>query len=661
MERATTRHTDKVVKTAGAKAGESPGSSAASAVKARAEAQAQAPIRYRIRPIDPHAHLFEVELRVAQPDPEGQRLALPAWIPGSYMIREFARHVVSIAAAEEASAAGSGERALRLRKLDKHSWQVQRCTGPLSVRYRVYAWDLSVRAAHLDATHGFFNGPSVFLRVVGQEQRPCDVLIEAPEGPAYADWQVATTLPEAGAPRHGFGRYRAADYDELIDHPVEMGRFTLASFEAGGALHEIAITGRHDTDAGRLCRDLAPVCREQIRLFEPRSQRAPMRRYLFQVMAVGEGYGGLEHRASTALICGRNDLPHRGMREASDGYRTFLGLASHEYFHTWNVKRIKPQAFADYDLQQENYTELLWVFEGFTSYYDDLMLVRAGVITRDDYLKTLASTISGVQRGPGRTLQSVAESSFDAWIKYYRQDENSPNAIVSYYTKGALVALCLDLTLRGRSGGAVSLDDVMRLMWQRYGRDFFTTRRGLAEDEFPRLLQEATGIALDAQIRRWAYGSGELPLSALLAGVGVTLTLKAAEADTSSLGVRLQTRDQQLTIATAYQGQAAQRAGLSAGDVLIAVDGLRVDERTLKALLARRRAGDRLRVHAFRRDELIECEVTLDPPPASEATLKIDAGADARRRRLVDGWLGPVAERKQAAERKPAARGKRRG
>ncbi|ODU71811.1 MAG: peptidase M61 [Lautropia sp. SCN 66-9] len=616
-----------------------------------ATAEPATAIAYRIRPADPHAHLFEIELRIAHPDPAGQQLALPAWIPGSYMIREFARHVVSISA-------DSGGRELRVRKLDKHSWQVRRCDGPLTVRYRVYAWDLSVRAAHLDASHGFFNGTSVFLRVLGQERQPCDVLIEPPEGPAYAGWQVATTLPEAGAPRHGFGRYRAADYDELIDHPVEMGRFTLASFEAGGAVHEIAITGRHDTDVDRLRRDLAQVCREQIKLFEPRSQRAPVKRYLFQVMAVGDGYGGLEHRASTALICGRNDLPYRGMREAPDGYRTFLGLASHEYFHTWNVKRIKPQAFADYDLRQENYTELLWVFEGFTSYYDDLMLVRAGVITRDEYLKALASTVSGVLRGPGRALQSVAESSFDAWIKYYRQDENSPNAIVSYYTKGSLVALCLDLTLRAQSGGKASLDDVMRLMWQRYGREFFTQRRGLGEDEFPALLREATGIALDAQIKRWAYGSGDLPLAKLLAGTGVALTMKPAESGNASLGARVQTREQQLVIATAYQGQAAQRAGLSAGDTLLAVDGLRVDERTLKTLLARRRAGDKLRIHAFRRDELIECELTLDAAPATEATLKIEGRLNAGKRRLLDDWLGkekpkPSFSRTGAARPRP--------
>ncbi|MFA7667081.1 MAG: peptidase M61, partial [Burkholderiaceae bacterium] len=459
-----------------------------------------APIRYRIRPSDPDAHLFGVEMTIADPDPEGQRLALPAWIPGSYMIREFARHIVRIEAR-------AGDAPVALTKLDKHTWRAERCRGPLAVRYLVYAWDLSVRGAHLDRTHGFFNGTSVFLQALGHERRPCELVIDAPTHPACQGWRVATTLPEAGARRHGFGRYRAADYDELIDHPVELGRFTLFTFEAGGVPHEVAITGRHDTDGNRLTRDLEAICASQARLFEPASGKPPVDRYLFQVTAVGDGYGGLEHRASTALICRRSDLPHPAMEGVSDGYRSFLGLCSHEYFHTWNVKRIKPAAFVDYDLRAEQYTRLLWVFEGFTSYYDDLTLVRSGVLDPGAYLKLLSGTISNVQRGPGRLLQSVTESSFDAWTRYYRQDENAPNAIVSYYTKGALVALCLDLTIRARSRGKRSLDDVMRLMWQRWGRDFYRLapeqRGGVAEDGLPALLAEATDLDLSREIRAW--------------------------------------------------------------------------------------------------------------------------------------------------------------
>jgi predicted metalloprotease with PDZ domain len=373
-------------------------------------------IHYRIVPASPEAHLFHVTLSIARPDPQGQQVALPAWIPGSYMIREFARNIVRISA----SCKGAS---VALDKLDKHTWQAPPCAGPLVIECQIYAWDLSVRAAHLDQGHGFFNGSSVFLCVIGQEALAHEVEILPPKGRGYAAWRVATSLPRArGTPPYGFGLYRAANYDELIDHPVEMGAFSLATFRACGVPHDIVITGRHDCDMRRLAADLKKICEYQIRFFHgPRAQAAsvPYARYVFLVLALGEGnYGGLEHRASTALICGRNDLPYAGMGETGESYRTFLGLASHEYFHTWNIKRIKPAAFTPYVLARENHTALLWAFEGFTSYYDDLVLVRTGLISVEQYLGMLARTAQSVLRGAGRKKQSVAESSFDAWTKY---------------------------------------------------------------------------------------------------------------------------------------------------------------------------------------------------------------------------------------------------
>jgi len=596
-------------------------------------AASTASIRYRIRAEDPHAHLFEVALEIEEPDPAGQRLALPAWIPGSYLIRDFARHVVEIEAR-------SGNRRIPLEKVDKHTWQAPRCRGPLALRYRVYAWDLSVRGAHLDASHGFFNGTSVFLRVLGREHEPCHVQIEPPPGDAYADWRVATTLPRAGARPWGFGAYRASNYDELIDHPVEMGRFALVEFEAAGVPHALAITGQHDADRERLAADLAKVCETQVRLFEPRTRKPPFERYLFLATVVGDGYGGLEHRASTALLAARNDLPYRDMQGVPEGYRRFLGLASHEYFHAWHVKRIRPRAFTPYDLERENYTRLLWVFEGFTSYYDDLTLARSRVIRTDDYLKALASAVSHVAKAPGRRRQSVADSSFDAWTKYYRQDENSPNAIVSYYTKGALVALCLDLTIRDRTNGRRSLDDVMRLLWRVYGRPGAKRPEGLAEDAMPALVEEATGVALQEEIGRWAHGTEELPLAELLGRFGVSLDAKAGTARESMLGLRLATRQGETSIATVYTGGPAQHAGLSAGDTLVALDGLRVDEKRLRAMLERRRAGEQGRLHVFRRDELLAFDVELGEPAADEVTLRCDDKPGARAKRMRAGWIG---------------------
>src|SRR5476651_673172 len=352
-------------------------------------------IAYAIVAKDLSGHLFQLTLTIAAPAADGQLLVLPAWIPGSYMIREFARNIVQI------SAEANGK-PVALTKLDKHSWQAAPCQGPLTVEYDVYAWDLSVRAAHLDQNHGFFNGTSVFLSVHGQEQEPHEVNIVQPKDAACKTWRVATSLPELKAKRYGFGSYQAANYDELIDHPVEMGDFALATFKAHGVPHDIVFTGKvPNLDLDRLCRDLKAICETQIAFFEPKNKKAPMDRYVFMTMVVGDGYGGLEHRASTALVCARADLPTTASNssEISDGYLKFLGLCSHEYFHTWNVKRIKPAAFAPYQLQAESYSPLLWLFEGFTSYYDDLMLVRAGLIDEAAYFKLLGKTVNSVLRG----------------------------------------------------------------------------------------------------------------------------------------------------------------------------------------------------------------------------------------------------------------------
>jgi predicted metalloprotease with PDZ domain len=592
------------------------------------------PIRYTIVPKDPAAHLFEVSLTLDTPAATGQRFMLPVWIPGSYMVREFARNIVTLRAFDEDG------RKLAVEKLDKHSWQAAPTRGALTLRYEVYAWDMSVRAAHLDDGGGFFNATSVFLLPIGFEQVPCEVEIARPKGEAFKAWRVATALPEArGTKRYAFGTYRAQDYDELADHPVSFGEFALTTFEAHGVPHDVVIAGRvAGLDIERLAGDLKRVCEAQIALFEPETKRAPMERYVFMTQAVSDGYGGLEHRASTALICNRADLPVRGRPETSDGYRTYLGLCSHEYFHTWNVKRIKPAAFAPYDLTRENYTSLLWLFEGFTSYYDDLMLVRSGLISQADYFALLGKTIGGVLRGAGRHKQSVAESSFDAWVKYYRQDENSPNAIVSYYTKGSLVALAFDLEIRAQTRNRKSLDDVMRLLWQRYGRDFYHGQAvGVPEDAVAALITEATGVTLGRLFNDAVAGTRDLPLAKLLEPFGVTL---APDTGTGrpSIGARVR-GGAECVLAAVHEDGAAHRAGLSAGDVLVALDGLRVTGANLDALLGRYQAGDKLDLHAFRRDELRQVRIRLDGPDITNYKLSA-SDKPAAQRAWRAAWLG---------------------
>ncbi len=598
-------------------------------------------LRYRIRPADPPAHLFEVELEIPEPDPAGQRLSMAAWIPGSYVIREFAKHVVELGAR-------AGGRPVPVAKLDKSSWRCAPCTGPLVVRYRVYAWELSVRAAHLDTTHGFFNGTSVFLRVHGQEGRPCVVELLPPEGEAYRGWRVATAMPRLEAPPFGFGSYRVSGWEELIDHPVEMGTFDLVTFYPCGYPHHLALTGRHRADLDRLARDLERICAHWIRFF---GEPPPMERYLFLVTAVGKGYGGLEHRASSALLCSRRDLPQRH-GGAEEHYRTFLGLCSHEYLHTWHVKRIRPAALVGPDLDRERYTRLLWVFEGITTYYQHLSLVRCGLITPEAFLDLLGQLATRVWRSPGRFRQSVAESSLETWTKLYKQDDNAPNAIVSYYTKGALVALCLDLTLRLRSANGCSLDEVMRALWRRHG----LTGRPLPEDGFRPLVEEVSGLDLEAFFRDHVEGTAELPLAELLAPFGVRFQLRPAESlddpggrpaglplealrRRPSLGVRLAEEGPEARLVHVYEGGAAQRAGLSPGDVLVALDGLRVTRANLDELLATYAPGEEVVVHAFRRDELMPFRVALGRPAEDTCFLSLDPAADGAARARRAAWL----------------------
>lgn len=575
-------------------------------------------------PVDPSGHRLEVTLTVPHPNPEGQEFDLPAWIPGSYLIRDFSRQIERIQAR-------AGKRDAAIQKLDNHRWRCAPVAGPLTLTYCVYAYDLSVRGAHVDESHAFFNGTSVFLRPSGHEHLPCLVKLLAP--PHTRQWKVYTSLPEAvghpdAARRHGFGMYRAPDYDALIDHPVEMGTPQVVQFKAHGAVHEMVFTGvAPNLDLARIAADTQRVCEAQIAFFDPGHHRAPFLdssdRYVFLTMLTGDGYGGLEHRAGTALLATRHHLPVQGVPDAGEGYCGFLGLVSHEYFHTWHVKRIKPAAFVPYDLARENHTRLLWVFEGFTSYYDDLMLLRSGVISEEQYLKLLGKTIAAVHRAPGRHKQSIAQSSFDAWTRYYKQDENSPNALVSYYTKGALAALGLDLLIRDRTQGAASLDDVMRLLWSRFGQGFYREDpQGIAEDAMPDLIHEATGVDVRNFIDRYVEGCDDIPLEPLLAAEGLTLQWKPAGPG-PSLNVRLRSDHGETVIATAYEGGAAHLHGLSAGDMLVAVNGLRVtDAASVDRLLGAYQPGQTVDVHVFRRDELRAFRVTLQAAPVTECTIK---------------------------------------
>lgn len=533
-------------------------------------------LHYRVELHDLHAHLYRVTLTV--PDPkDGLILSLPVWIPGSYLVREFAQHLQNVKAEYNGIP-------VFLAQLDKHRWQLATLpkgvdvSVPVVVTCEAYACDPSVRTAWLDTDRGFFNATSLCLRVVGREHWQHQLTIEPPpdrEDPARSSWQLATGLIPLTVNDRGFGAYIARDYETLVDSPVEMGPFWRGTFTVRGVPHECVVAGAGPAfDGERLLSDTARICEAEMAFWHGKDTPPPFDRYVFMLAATHNGYGGLEHHNSTALICPRSDLPQRNASHGNDadkpkaplkhtdGYTSLLGLISHEYFHTWNVKRLRPAEFARLDLDREQYTELLWFFEGFTSYFDDLLLVRAGLIDTATYLHLLAKTINQVAQTPGRQVQTVAQASFDAWTKYYRVQENTPNATVSYYTKGSLVALCLDLTLRQHGS---SLDHAMRALWQRCEGGPMT------EADLRDVLLELAGRSLDDNLHAWVHTTTELPALSLLAAHGVTVVCEALPL-AQQLGLRVTEANGSVVLKNVLRDGAAEHAGMAAGDEWLAVE-----------------------------------------------------------------------------------------
>ncbi|ACK78692.1 PDZ domain protein [Acidithiobacillus ferrooxidans ATCC 23270] len=597
------------------------------------------PLSYRIS-AEPRAHLFRVTLSISEADPEGQILALPAWVPGSYTIRDLARHVTQIRAERNGQD-------IALHKIAKDRWRLAPGHGPVVVHYAVYAFDRSVRTTYLDDQGGFFNGPAIYLRVSGQEAQTHAVLLEGPE-----DWQVGTALPRQSGAVWSWGGFEASGFDALIDHPVLMGPLTLLDFEVGERPHHLLIQGTHQADLQRLGADLTRICDWQQRFWGD----AAFTGYHFLCMTSTDGYGGLEHRASSALLCARDDLSGRN----EDHYRRFLGLASHEYFHGWLVQAIRPAVLGASALDREVLTRDLWVFEGITSYYDDLCLRRAGLTTPAQYLCGVGKELTRLLRRPGRFLQSVAESSEDAWIRLYHPHVNSANFEISYYNKGALLALCLDLSLRLESAGALSLDTVLGRLWQDYGR----TGIPLPEGQCVGIVEDLAGPALAGRLQDWITARTDLPLPALLAEMGIALRLRAASGPQDEGGepaektLRAWLGAQWLPHALGVQlrhvqtDSPAEQAGLSPDDILVALDGVRTTAEQLPEQLDAVPEGAALRIQFFRDNILRETRVTPTAPPRDTAWLELLEDVDdvvlARRRAWLEG-TGAVSETSRCA------------
>jgi len=591
-------------------------------------------IHYHVNVSSIAGHLFDVSLRIENPDEKGQILTLPAWIPGSYMIRDFAKNIVTISAKDDVG------KDINIQKLDKQTWQVQAVSTTLTIYYQVYAFDLSVRGAYINDEMAFLNGTNMFLAVVGQTNQPCELTLQKPLQPELSHWKVATTMPTDMQVTHAFGEYRASHYEELIDHPVLMGEFDILPFSAAGVEFELILAGGHQSDTKRITKDLTKVCQHHVAFF---ADTPPVKRYQFITLLTDNAFGGLEHISSTALMYSRNDLPSLSdAGQMTDGYRVFLSLCSHEFFHTWHVKRIKPLELFGTALDKEQYTEQLWIYEGFTSYYDDFSLFRCGLITQTEYLKVVGQNLTRLLRNKGRFKQTITESSFDAWTKFYKQDESAVNNIVSYYNKGAILAMCLDLLIKSKSNGAYSLDDVMRYLWSQHGKLGIPTPVNIIQN----IIETQLNLNLKDFFQSALYSTEELPFSELLAKFGVkchvsprkNLDDKGGEMTTSPIkiefGAQIKMREIGVQIIQVTEQTAAYLSGLQVDDVLIAIDKWVVSKENLIAQLNYLSIGQKVQLSVIRDKKLKYLPLTVTAAPCDTIALEVTNQV------LCNNWLG---------------------
>jgi len=588
-------------------------------------------IDYAVSLEDGRSHLVSVAMRVRGVEASALDLAMPLWTPGSYLVREFAQHV------QEVRAASADGKALALRKTAKNAWRVE--TGGASevtVSYRVWAFEPTVRTSYLDAEHATLNGASIFLHVPGRTGEPATLRLRVPPG-----WNAVSTALEREEGETGFV-YRASDYEELVDSPIEAGRHAVHAFEAAGVPHELAIVGRGDVDPRRLSADLGRVVEAAADLM---GGRVPYRRYVFLVHLVGPGVGGgLEHRASSLL-----QMPRNGFRPDGE-YARRLALAAHEHFHVWNVKRFRPRDLVPIDYGREMTTSLLWVAEGFTSYYEWVVLRRAGLVTGHQFLEALARDARHVLETPGRFVQSLAEASFDAWIKFYRQNENSRNSQVSYYVKGAVVALLLDLFIREKSRGARSLDDVVRALDAAADRPGY---RGYGADDVKAAAERAAGGAsLDAFFRDAIEGTKEIDLARALAPFGLEPAWvkepvpSGAPERRGFLGMSLSIDGGRLRAKTVLSGSPAMQAGISPGDEIVAAGGFRVAElSSFRARVEESEPGTELEIVAFHRDALYAATATVGEAPRGDYVFRRVPRPTPEQRTLYEQWIGEPFDR----------------
>ena len=572
------------------------------------------PVRYTLSFPAPHTHYVEVEASFPSGGQDVLELMLPVWTPGSYLVREYARHLEDVKL-------GDGTRAAKVRK---NRWQVPTAGQKrVTVRYRVYGREMTVRTNWVDADFALLNGAPTFLTLAEGGARPHDVLLQPAKGWA----QSVTALPKhPSRKRH---HYRARDYDHLVDSPLLVGNPTVRTFRAGGKEHVFAVLGEGDVwDVKRATAEVARIVAAQHAFWKT----VPYERYVFMNLLVENG-GGLEHLDSTVM------LGSRWSQRKPESNRDWLGLVSHEFFHTWNVKRLRPVELGPFDYEREVHTKMLWVAEGVTSYYDDLLLRRAELVDEAAYLEALSKQIKTVQTTPGRFVRSLEDASYDAWIKFYRPDENSANVAVSYYRRGAVAAFLLDAHLRALTKGARSLDDVMRMAYERY-----SGAKGYTAAQFHAIASELAGSDLSSWFAAHTGAPGELDYAEALKLYGLRFKApkdkkpkdgKKPDPEPGWLGATLTGAN----VREVRRGTPAHAAGLNVGDELIGVGDHRVHPDKWEDRLGRHRPGERVSLLLSRRDRLRRVEVTLGKAPAEEWSLEADPKATQDQKDARKSWL----------------------
>ncbi|BAY96394.1 peptidase M61 domain-containing protein [Tolypothrix tenuis PCC 7101] len=568
-------------------------------------------IHYQVAMPQPETHLFEVTLHLVNYTSPILDLKLPVWTPGSYLVREYAKNLQDFTAF-------ANDQPLPCWKKSKNHWQVDKSNvSELTIRYRIFANELSVRTNHLDITHGYFNGAALFFRLPGWEKLPILVTILPPN----PEWQVTSPLPTDAEASNTF---YAADFDTLVDSPFEIGSHQVYQFAALGKPHELAIWGQGNLEPERAIADIQKIIKVEADIFDG----LPYQRYVFLLHLFHQAYGGLEHKNSCSLIYQRF-----GFR-AQDKYERFMQLVAHEFFHLWNVKRIRPKALQVFDYDQENYTPSLWFCEGTTSHYDLLIPLWAGIYDSKSYLNHLSKEITRFLTTPGRKVQPLSESSFDAWIKLYRPDANSGNSQISYYLKGAMVSLLLDLLIRAKHRNQRSLDDVMRQMWQQFGK----AEIGFTAEQLQSVIASVADIDLGDFFKRYLDGTEELPFNECLEPFGLKL---AAEADEEPyLGIKVNTENGKEIIKFVEAGSPAQKAGIDPGDELLAINGIKVTANNLSDRLKDFQAQDTIQVAVFHQDLLRSVNVTLAEPRPSRYQVISIHNPDSVQQENLAGWLG---------------------